>query len=75
MLGLQKSCLYGEKLGSCSWRKAVVGFEAASVGFEDNGVDEKQVAVVIDKHITIHGIKNVVCSVSVVFAVVLRMET
>ena len=74
MIGLQKSCLYGEKLGSCSWRKASVGFEAAGVGFEDDCIDEKQVTVIIDKYIAIDGIKNVVCSVSVVFAVILRME-
>ena len=55
---LEKSCLnesnWNRHLGIrtestiCSWRQTIVCFEAPGIGLEDDGVYEKQVAVIID---------------------------
>lgn len=47
-------------LFTCPWRKTIVCFETAGIGFENDGVNEEQVAVVIYKHITIYGIEDIV---------------
>ena len=70
-----RTAVYLILLFACSRRKTIVCFEAASIRLKDDGVDEKQVTVVVDKHITIYGIKDVVLSVGVVFTIVLWMET
>lgn len=43
----------------CSWRQTIISFEAASVGLEDDSIDEKKMAIIIDKYITIYCIKNI----------------
>jgi len=43
----------------CSWRQTIISFEAAGVGLEDDSIDEKKMAIIIDKYITIYCIKNI----------------
>ena len=52
----------------------MVGFVAASVGGVNDGVDEIEIAVTAYQHITVNGIENVVLTVGVIFAIVLRVE-
>lgn len=54
--------------------KALIGFVTISAGGIDDGVDEIEVTITAYQHITINGVKDVVLTIGVVFAIILRME-
>ena len=45
---------------SASWRKTAISVVAACVGWIDNGIYEKHIAIIINQYITIYRIKDVV---------------
>ena len=65
-----KNCLFRE-----SGRQTTVCIVTARVGGVDNGVDEIQMVIAAYQHVAIDGVKDVVLTVGVVFAIVFGMET
>ena len=58
-----------------SGREAAINVIATGIGRVDNGVDEVQMAVATNQHVSIHGIKYVMLTIGVIRTIIFWMET
>ncbi len=56
------------------WRQTAIGLVATCVGWVDNSVNKVNMPVVTHQHIAFYSIKDVVLTISIIFAIVFWMK-